>query len=103
MVSKLGFEKHDKKISDIIDWPPAKKDTGWKLATEEGERDGYEIVDTNTVVNSFYYMNLKLLEEIANYLGKKKDALLFKNKAAKTKKAINSYFLIMKKVFIQTE
>lgn len=92
MVSKLGFEKHDKKISDIIDWPPAKKDTGWKLATEEGERDGYEIVDTNTVVNSFYYMNLKLLEEIANYLGKKEDALLFKNKAAKTKKAINSYF-----------
>ncbi|MCK0157280.1 family 78 glycoside hydrolase catalytic domain [Cellulophaga sp. F20128] len=89
LVSKLGFKKANTKIRDIIDWPPAQKDTGWKLATPEGERDGYEIVDTNTAVNSFYYYNLKLMAEIAGYLNKKEDAILFKNKAAITKQAIN--------------
>ncbi|MBJ2175894.1 family 78 glycoside hydrolase catalytic domain [Aureibaculum sp. A20] len=92
LMAQLGFEKGDKQISDIIDWPPGQKDTGWKLARPEGERDGYEIVDTNTVVNAFYYINLKLMSEIAEHLGKKEDALLFKNKAIITKKAINDKF-----------
>ncbi|MBU2996677.1 family 78 glycoside hydrolase catalytic domain [Cellulophaga baltica] len=91
--AKLGFEKGDKKIQDIIDWPPAQKDTGWKLATPEGERDGYEIVKVNTAINAFYYYNLKLMSEIAGFLDKEDDVTLFKIKAEKVKKTINAKFL----------
>ncbi|QXP57554.1 family 78 glycoside hydrolase catalytic domain [Cellulophaga sp. HaHa_2_95] len=90
LIKQLGFKKPDTKIKDIIDWPPAQKDTGWKLATAEGERDGYEIVPVNTVVNSFYYYNLKLMTEIAGFLGKKEDVSFLKNKAASVKKVINT-------------
>ncbi|WP_405269769.1 family 78 glycoside hydrolase catalytic domain [Cellulophaga sp. Ld12] len=90
LITQLGFKKPDTKIKDIIDWPPAQKDTGWKLATAEGERDGYEIVPVNTVVNSFYYYNLKLMTEIAGFLGKKEDVSFFKNKAASVKKVVNT-------------
>ncbi|WFO15975.1 family 78 glycoside hydrolase catalytic domain [Cellulophaga baltica 4] len=90
LINELGFKKPDTKIKDIIDWPPAQKDTGWKLATAEGERDGYEIVPVNTVVNSFYYYNLKLMTEIAGFLGKKEDVSFFKNRAAAVKKVINT-------------
>jgi alpha-L-rhamnosidase len=90
LINQLGFKKPDTKIKDIIDWPPAQKDTGWKLATAEGERDGYEIVPVNTAINSFYYYNLKLMTEIAGFLGKKEEVALFKNKAAAVKKVINT-------------
>ncbi|QWX82819.1 family 78 glycoside hydrolase catalytic domain [Cellulophaga sp. HaHaR_3_176] len=90
LIKRLGFKKPDTKIKDIIDWPPAQKDTGWKLATAEGERDGYEIVPVNTVVNSFYYYNLKLMTEIAGFLDKKEDVIFFKNKAAAVKNVINT-------------
>ncbi len=99
LIKKLGFKKPNTKIKDIIDWPPAQKDTGWKLATAEGERDGYEIVDTNTAVNAFYYYNLKLMAEIAEALNKEEDAIYFKNKAATTKKTINEKFLDKSKGF----
>ncbi len=91
--SKLGFKKANTKIKDIIDWPPAQKDTGWKLATAEGERDGYEIVPVNTAVNAFYYYNLKLMTDIAGFLNKKDDVAFFKEKAEKVKKVINTKFL----------
>ncbi|GIZ09749.1 family 78 glycoside hydrolase catalytic domain [Flavobacterium sp. UMI-01] len=90
LILKLGFKKTTTKIKDIIDWPGAQKDTGWKIARPEGERDGYEIVAVNTVVNSFYYYNLKLMAEIATAIGNKKEANLFKNKAAKVKTTLNS-------------
>ncbi|CAH8281426.1 alpha-L-rhamnosidase-like protein [Mariniflexile fucanivorans] len=90
LVLKLGFEKANTKIKDIIDWPPAQKDTGWKLATPEGERDGYDIVPVNTAVNSFYYYNLKLMGDIAKAINKTDDAIFFKNKAETVKASINS-------------
>lgn len=93
LIKKLGFKKPNTKIKDIIDWPPAQKDTGWKLATAEGERDGYEIVDTNTAVNAFYYYNLKLMAEIAGVLNKEEDVKFFQTKAANTKKTINEKLL----------
>ncbi|MDF4202318.1 family 78 glycoside hydrolase catalytic domain [Maribacter sp. SA7] len=93
LISRLGFKKPDTKIKDIIDWPPAQKDTGWKLATAEGERDGYEIVPVNTVVNAFYYYNLKLMTEIAGFLDKEEDVLFFKDKAANIKNVINNKLL----------
>ena len=104
LIKKLGFKKPDTKIKDIIDWPPAQKDTGWKLATAEGERDGYEIVDSNTAVNAFYYYNLKLMAEIAVVINKKEDAILFQNKAAITKKTINEkLFDTSKGIYIDGE
>lgn len=104
LVLKLGFKKANTKIKDIIDWPPAQKDTGWKLATAEGERDGYEIVPVNTAINSFYYYNLKLMAEIAGFLNKENDVVFYKNKAAKVKESINSKFLDPKKgIYIDGE
>ncbi len=97
LISKLGFKKPDTKIKDIIDWPPAQKDTGWELATAEGERDGYEIVPVNTVINSFYYYNLKLMSEIAGFLDKKKEVKFFNKKASIVKSVINTKFFDEKK------
>lgn len=93
LTSQLGFKKGSKKIADIIDWPPAQKDTGWKLATAEGERDGYEIVPVNTAINAFYYYNLKLMSEIAGFLDKKEDVIFYNKKADIVKAAINTKFL----------
>jgi hypothetical protein len=89
----LGFKNPKERIRDIVDWPPAQKDTGWKLATPEGERDGYELVEINTVVNSFYYRNLELMSVIAGYLGKKNDSLSWAKEALKVKTSINSLLL----------
>ena len=89
LISKLGFKNSKERIRDIVDWPPAQKETSWKLATPEGERDGYEMVPINTVVNSFHYINLKLMAELAGYLGKKEDSILFSESCELVKKSIN--------------
>jgi hypothetical protein len=93
IMKSIGFSNEKERIRDIVDWPPAQKDTGWKLATPEGERDGYEIVDVNTVVNAFYYNGLQQFSQIASVLGKNEDAELFKNEALKVKKAFNDKLL----------
>ena len=51
IMENLGFPNAKERIRDIVDWPPSQNDTGWKLATPEGERDGYEMVEINTVVD----------------------------------------------------
>jgi alpha-L-rhamnosidase len=56
LMKELGFPDTTQRIRDIVDWP-------------EGERDGYQMVAVNTVVNSFYYKNLILMSEIAGFLG----------------------------------
>ncbi|HYC29612.1 MAG TPA: alpha-L-rhamnosidase, partial [Chitinophagaceae bacterium] len=68
------------KIRDIIDWP-------------ENERDGYEMVEVNTVVNAFHYINLKLMAKLAGALNKKEDSILFHNKSVLVKNSINQKFL----------
>lgn len=90
LMSRLGFSDVQQRLRDIVDWPPAQKDTGWKLATAEGERDGYEMADINTVVNSFHYYNLKLMSEIAGWLGKKEDAEFFLGRSMLVKESINN-------------
>jgi alpha-L-rhamnosidase len=85
----LGFDDPNTRIRDLVDWPPAQKDTGWKLATAEGERDGYDMVAVNTVVNAFHYRNLVLMERIAGYLGKIDDVAFYSKRAAKVRQAIN--------------
>lgn len=92
-MKKLGFKNPNEKLRDIVDWPPAQKDTGWQLATEEGERDGFVFMPYNTVINSFYYENMRIMSKFATVLGKADEALNFKLLALKAKKAINAKLL----------
>jgi len=93
VMRKIGFRDAKERIRDIIDWPPSQKDTGWKLATAEGERDGYELTGVNTVVNAFHYNNLILLADIAGYLGKSVDSALYRSRAELVKRSFNKIFL----------
>jgi hypothetical protein len=97
LIGKLGFRDTKQRMRDIVDWPPAQKDTGWKLATSEGERDGYEMVDVNTVVNAFHYYNLKLMSELAGWLGKKDDSKFFLKLSEMVKESINTILFDSKK------
>ena len=93
IMSQLGFTDPDARLRDIVDWPPGQKDTGWQLATEEGERDGYEMVEINTVVNAFHYQNLKQMATIAGVLERKEDSLFFLKRARQVKNSINEKLL----------
>lgn len=90
-MAKLGFADTTQRVRDIVDWPPAQKDTGWKLPKDwpQGERDGFEFRPYNTVINSFYYQNMKILAEFAHLLNKNDEAAAFELKALKAKKSIN--------------
>jgi alpha-L-rhamnosidase len=90
LMSRLGFRDTKQRLRDIVDWPPAQKDTGWKLVTAEGERDGYDMADINTVVNAFHYFNLKLMSEIAGWLGKKEDSKFFLKRSQLVKESLNT-------------
>ncbi len=76
-MSQIGFADTTQRIRDIVDWP-------------RGERDGYDMKPVNTVVNCFFYENMKIMAEIADVLGKTEDKLEFLLMAAKVKKAINN-------------
>jgi alpha-L-rhamnosidase len=89
IMAKIGFSNVKERIRDIVDWPPAQKDTVWKLASSSGERDGYDMVEINTVVNAFYYRNLVLMSKIAGLLGKADDSLFYHNESVKVRDTIN--------------
>lgn len=89
-MAELGFSDTTQRVRDIVDWPPAQKDTGWKLSTEEGERDGHEMLPVNTVVNCFFYENMRIMAELAGVLKNKEDQLYFTQMAAKVKQSINT-------------
>lgn len=93
IMKHLGFTNEKERIRDIVDWPPSQKDTGWKLATPEGERDGYDMVDVNSVVNAFYYNGLVLMSEIAASVAKNDDALYYERLASSVKKVFNEKLL----------
>jgi hypothetical protein len=88
-MQKLGFKNPNDRLRDITDWPPAQKDTDWKLATAEGERDGFVFKPINTLINAFYYKNMKIMASFAKILGKTTDETDFEYRAAKVKKAMN--------------
>ncbi len=90
---QLGYNNSKTIIKDIVDWPPARGNSGKKWLPEMGERDGYDMVDVNTVVNSFFYYNMVLMSEIASALGKTEDVALFTNNAEKVKETINTKLL----------
>jgi len=89
VMHNLGFSNAKERIRDIVDWLPSQKDTGWKLANAEGERDGYDMTEINTVVNAFHYRSLVLLAEMAGCLGLSVDSLLYMNRAIKVRNTIN--------------
>ncbi len=87
LMANLGFPETMKEtFRDIVDWPSA----GWGGdPSNKGERDAYVFKDYNTVVNAFYYQNMKIMSEFANVLGKTQEALDFELRALKAKKAMN--------------
>lgn len=104
IMKSIGFADVKERIRDIVDWPPAQKDTGWKLAGSEGERDGYEMTDINTVVNAFYYNGLVMMSKLSGYLGKTKDSVFFSGEALKTYRSFNEkLFDKVKGIYIDGE
>ncbi len=85
LMQQLGFSDTTKRLKDIVDWPQ-KGGFGGVM----GETDDFEFKPFNTVINSFYYKNMKIMELFANLLNKPGDALDFELRAARTKKAINT-------------
>ena len=89
-MAALGFRDTTQRLQDIVDWPPAQKDTDWPLANAKGERDGYEMVPVNTVVNAFYYRNLIIMEEFARLLGKMEEAEQWHDRAYQVRTTFNT-------------
>lgn len=89
IMKSLGFSNSKERIRDIVDWPPAQKDTGWKLAGPDGERDGYDMREINSVVNAFYYNGLVLMSKLSGYAGNKADSAWFRKCADKTYASFN--------------
>ena len=54
-----------------------------------GERDGHEMMPVNTVVNCFFYENMKIMAELAGLLNKNADATYFEKMARMVKASIN--------------
>lgn len=65
-------------LRDIVDWP------------HDGEIDGFEFTDINTVVNAYHYQALTLMTKIAALLNKTDDSNYYKTQAEKLKKSFNA-------------
>ena len=89
-MKKLGFKDPEVKLKDIVDWPSA----GWQGNPEvKGERDGYVFRPINTVINSLFYQNMKIMAEFAQVLGRPNEAIEFQLMALQAKKSINEKLL----------
>ncbi|MDP6524636.1 MAG: alpha-L-rhamnosidase C-terminal domain-containing protein [Kiritimatiellia bacterium] len=82
MVAALHLGKPPR---DLVDWPPASFTRGKKY----GERDKYEMVKVNTVVNAFHYRALVVMGKIAALLKKDADTKIFKARAEKVYESFN--------------
>ena len=83
---KLGFPNGYKKpLTDIVDWPSA----NFNGSKTKGERDGFVFKPYSTVINAFFYENMKIMAKFAKILGKTQEVLDFELRAAKAKKAVN--------------
>ncbi|SHE75182.1 Arylsulfatase A [Mariniphaga anaerophila] len=84
LMMNLGFADTTKRLRDIVDWPQ-KGGFGGVV----GEDDGFVFKPVNTVINSLYYQNMKIMAEFAALLGRTDDELDFNLRAARVKKSIN--------------
>lgn len=89
LLLSLGFPDTTTRLRDIVDWPPESNNFGGIKRYQKGERDGYVFKRINTVVNGFYYHNMKIMAEFATLLHKPAEALDFEYRAAQVKKSIN--------------
>ncbi|WP_431210187.1 alpha-L-rhamnosidase C-terminal domain-containing protein [Puia sp. P3] len=80
LMKSIGFSGGAQRIRDIVDWPVS-------------ERDGYEMMAYNTVVNAFHYQSLVVMGEIAGALGRKEDSVEFFRRALLVKDAVNHRML----------
>ncbi|MFA6109561.1 MAG: alpha-L-rhamnosidase C-terminal domain-containing protein [Candidatus Latescibacterota bacterium] len=74
-------------LKDIIDWPPGSFTEGGT-----GERDGYELVPCNTVVNAYHARALELLARIALVLARPEEAAQLRARQARVRQAIDDLF-----------
>ena len=89
LMLKLGFPDSTTVLKDIVDWPPESNNFGGVKGYQKGEQDQYVFKRINTVVNGFYYHNMKIMAKFATLLNKTNEALDFELRAAKIKKSIN--------------
>ena len=89
LIKRLGFPDSTLRLRDIVDWPGKSFKSGGLDVVTPGERDGYDFKRINTVVNGFYYHNMKLMAEFARIMNKAAEATDFEYRAAKVKKSIN--------------
>jgi alpha-L-rhamnosidase len=68
----------DQPFRDLVDWPPIPQ-----------YRDNYEFRKVNTVVNAYHYNALRLMAQIADTLGKTKDAAYYRMRAELHYKTFN--------------
>jgi hypothetical protein len=89
LMKEIGFADSTQRMRDIVDWPDGKIISGSQTFEQKGERDGYDMVPVNTVVNCFFYKNMQIMAEFAGLLNKTDDQAEFQLMAAKVKKSIN--------------
>ncbi len=88
-MANLGFADTTKRLRDIVDWPAGSITSGNQTFAQKGERDGHQMLPINTVVNCFFYQNMKIMAEIAALLKKPQDRNYYESMAMKVKKTIN--------------
>ncbi|MBB5353570.1 hypothetical protein HNR46_003831 [Haloferula luteola] len=67
--------------NDIVDWP-------------QGERDGFEHREVNTVVNAFHLRAVQLMGEMARALGKEQEAMAYESRFEERKQAFQEAFFL---------
>ncbi len=84
LMKDLGFADTTERLRVIVDWPQRGGFGGVM-----GETDDFVFMPVNTVVNSFYYRNLVIMEIFAGLLGKTGEAGEFQYRAAQVKNSMN--------------
>lgn len=78
-------------LHDNVDWPQTRTYIG-NEKEYGGETDGFVFNPYNSVVNAYYYHCLVLMQKIALTLGKKEDALLYKEMAERVYRSFQTVF-----------
>lgn len=82
---KYIFGNH---LDNLVDWPPGSFTEGGI-----GERDNYEMMPVNTVVNAYFYRCLVIMKNVSDVLNKKEESKCFEEAATKAKRSIQSMLL----------
>ncbi len=86
IMQSIHLDRHA--LKHLVDWPSADFED-----SIPGERDGFEMVPINTVVNALHFQNLRLMARIASALHNPTDANHFRGMAEKVRATINTKLL----------